>query len=88
MTPITLPNLLKELKGQTFVKAVNLVFAQCSSATLQDAQVYQSGKQLHVKNKMATANMELSVSAIAEMMVTRVDLGDGLIIDGLFIILL
>jgi len=83
MENIKLEALFEELRGQTFVKSVNLVLSQGSSATISDAQVYINDK-VYVQNK--GAYISLTITSITETMVTRIDQGDGLIIENLFII--
>ncbi len=84
MEAIKLEQLFQELRGQTFVSSVNLVFGQGSSATINNAQMYYGDEMVYVRSQ--TAQVSLKMSSIDEIMVSRIDQGDGLIIENVYFI--
>jgi len=50
MEAIKLEQLFQELRGQTFVGSVNLVFGQGSSATINNAQMYYGDEMVYVRS--------------------------------------
>jgi len=84
MEAIKLEQLFQELRGQTFVSSVNLVFGQGSSATINNAQMYYGDEMVYIRSD--SSQISLKMSSIDEIMVSRIDQGDGLIIENVYFI--